>query len=63
MDDIKAKQDELQKAFYAVSEKVYKEAAASAQAAQGAQSGPAPEAGSASGSNGDNVVDADYKEV
>ena len=63
VDDIKAKQDELQKAFYAVSEKVYKEAAASAQAAQGAQSGPAPEAGSASGSNGDNVVDADYKEV
>ena len=63
MDDIKAKQDELQKAFYAVSEKVYKEAAASAQAAQGAQSGPAPDAGSASGSNGDNVVDADYKEV
>ena len=63
VDDIKAKQDELQKAFYAVSEKVYKEAAASAQAAQGAQSGPAPDAGSASGSNGDNVVDADYKEV
>ncbi|MFR9215858.1 MAG: molecular chaperone DnaK [Ruthenibacterium sp.] len=64
VDDIKAKQDELQKAFYAVSEKVYKEAAASAQAAQGAQSGPAPDAGSASSnSNGDNVVDADYKEV
>ena len=63
VDDIKAKQDELQKAFYTVSEKVYKEAAASAQAAQGAQSGPAPDAGSASGSNGDNVVDADYKEV
>ena len=63
VDDIKAKQDELQKAFYAVSEKVYKEAATSAQAAQGAQSGPAPDAGSASGSNGDNVVDADYKEV
>ncbi len=63
VDDIKAKQDELQKAFYAVSEKVYKEAATSAQAAQGAQSGPAPDAGSVSGSNGDNVVDADYKEV
>ena len=63
VDDIKAKQDELQKAFYTVSEKVYKEAAASAQAAQGAQSGPAPDAGSASGSNGDNVVDADYKDV
>ncbi len=64
VDDIKTKQDELQKAFYAVSEKVYKEAAASAQAAQGAQNGPAPDAGSASSSsNGDNVVDADYKEV
>ena len=58
------KRQELQKAFYAVSEKVYKEAAASAQAAQGAQNGPAPDAGSASSSsNGDNVVDADYKEV
>ena len=64
VDDIKTKQDELQKAFYAVSEKVYKEAAASAQAAQGAQNGPAPDAGSASSSsNCDNVVDADYKEV
>ena len=64
VDDIKTKQDELQKAFYAVSEKVYKEAAASAQAAQGAQNGTAPDAGSASSSsNGDNVVDADYKEV
>ena len=32
--------------------------------AQGAQNGPAPDAGSASSSsNGDNVVDADYKEV
>ncbi|HIV88987.1 MAG TPA: molecular chaperone DnaK, partial [Candidatus Ruthenibacterium merdipullorum] len=65
VDDIKAKQDELQKAFYAVSEKVYKEAAANAQAAQ---NGPAQDAGSASGNSGngtggDNVVDADYKEV
>ena len=65
VDDIKAKQDELQKAFYAVSEKVYKEAAANAQAAQ---NGPTQDAGSASGNSGngtggDNVVDADYKEV
>ena len=56
---IKAKQEELQKAFYAISEKVYKEAAAAQQAAQGA-----PTDGAQSGGNGgDNVVDADYKEV
>ena len=61
---IKAKQEELQKAFYAVSEKVYKEAAAAQQAA-GAQAGPdmgGQQAGSGNGGD-DNVVDADYKEV
>ncbi len=66
---IKAKQDELQKAFYAVSEKMYKEAAAQAQAQQGAAGGAGPDANAAGGSSGsdsnggDNVVDADYKEV
>ena len=54
---IKAKQEELQKEVYAVSEKVYK-AAAQAQGAAGgdpqsAQSGPA----------GDNVYEADYTDV
>ena len=61
IDDIKAKQDELQKAFYAISEKVYKQAAEAQQAA-----GQQPGAGAAGngGSTGDDgVVDADFKEV
>ena len=53
-DDIKAKQEELQKEIFAVSEKVYKAAAEAAQAAQGdAQGAP----------NGDNVYDADFTDV
>ena len=59
---IKTKQDELQKVFYAVSEKLYQ-----AQAAQGAQAGPGPDMGGAANAgstNADpNVVDADFKEV
>ena len=57
---IKAKQDELQKVFYAVSEKLYQ-----AQAAQGAQAGPdMGGAANAGSTNADpNVVDADFKEV
>ena len=62
MDDIKAKQDELQKAFYAVSEKLYQQAAAAQQAAQGAAGA---DAGQQAGGqpNDDGVVDADFKEV
>jgi len=62
---IKAKQEELQKAFYAISEKVYKEAAASGAAQQQAapDMGGQPDAGSSGGKDGDNVVDADYREV
>ncbi len=57
---IKARQEALQKAFYAVSEKMYKDAAAAAQAAQGAQgAAPGPDAGKPD----DGVVDADFKEV
>ena len=55
------KQEELQKAFYAISEKVYKQAAEAQQAA-----GQQPGAGAAGngGSTGDDgVVDADFKEV
>lgn len=65
LDAIKAKQEELQKAFYAVSEKVYKDAAAAQQAAGAAQGAQDPNAGSqqANGGNDDNVVDAEYKEV
>ncbi len=54
-DDIKAKQEELQKEIFAVSEKVYKAAAEAAQAAQGGAEGAAP--------NGDNVYDADFTDV
>ncbi|MGI5893778.1 MAG: molecular chaperone DnaK [Candidatus Merdivicinus sp.] len=61
---IKAKQDELQKVFYAVSEKLYQAQAAQQQAAGGAAGpdmGANPGAGTA---NGDpNVVDADFREV
>ena len=59
---IKTKQDELQKVFYAVSEKLYQ---AQAQAAQGAQAGPdMGGAANAGSTNADpNVVDADFKEV
>ncbi len=55
---IKAKQEAVQKAFYAISEELYK----NAQAAQGAQ--PGADAGAAnSGKPDDGVVDADFKEV
>ncbi len=59
---IKAKQDEVQKAFYAISEELYK----NAQAAQAAQGGAAPGADAGAANNGkpdDGVVDADFKEV
>ncbi len=54
IDAIKAKQEELQKEVYAVSEKVY-QAAAAAQQAQGAQDA-APQ-------NDNNVYDADFSDV
>ena len=56
---IKAKQDEVQKAFYAISEELYKNAGGAAGAAPGAEAGPAPEQGKPD----DGVVDADFKEV
>ncbi len=53
---IKAKQEELQKTFYAISEKVYKDAAPAGDPnAAGAQGNTAP--------NGADFVDADFKEV
>ena len=55
---IKAKQEAVQKAFYAISEELYK----NAQAAQDAQ--PGADAGAANGGKPDDgVVDADFKEV
>ena len=68
IDDIKAKQEELQKAFYAISEKMYQQAAAQQQAAQG-QAGPNNMGGNPSGQNNNNnggddgYVDADFTEV
>ena len=57
IDDIKAKQEELQKEIYAISEKIYKASAA----AQGAQPGADPQGNAAP--NGDNVYDADFTDV
>ena len=58
VEDIKAKQEDLQKKFYEVSSKVY-----NAAGAQGAPQGD-PQPGAQSGPAGDDgYVDADYKEV
>jgi len=59
-EEMKAKQEDLQKKFYEVSEKIYKQAQAA-----GAQPGPdaAAQGGAQGGFGGDNVVDADFTEV
>ena len=66
IDLIKTKQDELQKAFYALSEKLYQAQAA----AQGGAQGAGPDMGNMGGNMGGNtansdpnVVDADFREV
>jgi len=66
-DDIKAKTEELQKAFYEVSQKIYQ--AAGAASAEAQQDGAADMGGGASGNNGGNdgndgadFVDADFTE-
>ena len=56
---IKAATDEVQKAFYAVSEKLYKNAAPQGEA----NAAPNAGAGQQAGGNDDGVVDADYEEV
>ena len=56
---IKAKQEEVQKAFYAISEELYKNAQGSAGAAAGPETGAAGQGGKSD----DGVVDADFKEV
>ena len=56
---IKAKQEELEKAVGAMSQRVYSEAAQAAQAQQGASGAQSADAGKAD----DGVVDADYREV
>ncbi len=67
LEAIKAKQEELQKAFYAVSEKMY-QAAAAAQQAQAGANGADPNMGNAGqnmggNANGSDYVDADFTEV
>jgi molecular chaperone DnaK len=57
LEAIKSKQEDLQKAFYSVSTKLYEQAAQQANA-----EGAAPN-GAAAGAPDDNVVDADYTEV
>ncbi len=55
---IKSAQDELQKAFYSVAERIYKE-----QGAQAQQTDVQGEGTSGSSDGGDNVVDADYTDA
>lgn len=67
VDDIKAKQEDLQKDFYEMSSKMYQNAQG-AQGAPGAQGNPADGAqggqqGADSAAGGADYVDADYKEV
>ena len=63
-DDIKAKSDELQKAFSEIATKVYQAAGAAAQAAQGTADGGNTDNNSGNdGSDGNGFVDADFKDV
>ena len=59
IDEIKSKQQELEKDFYAVSQKVYEQA----QAAQAAGANPAEGPAAGSAPKDDGVVDADFTEV
>lgn len=60
---IKKAQEELQTAFYAVAERIYKEQGAAAQQAEAAQTDVQGEGTNAAGGSDDNVVDADYTDV
>ncbi len=63
IDDIKAKTDELQKAFYDLSSKVYQAAGAAAGQDPNAAAGGAAGAGDVNDKKDDNVVDADFTEA
>ena len=63
IDDIKAKQDELQKAFYAVSEKIYQQAAQAQQGQAGANPGAGAQPNAGESKTDDGAVDADFHEV
>lgn len=60
IEDVKAKQETLQKDFFKISEKLYKEAN---EAQQAAAQGDANSATDATDKKNDNVVDADFTEV
>lgn len=60
---IKKAQEELQTAFYAVAERIYKEQGAAAQQASAAQTDVQGEGTNAAGGSDDNVVDADYTDA
>ena len=60
---IKKAQEELQTAFYAVAERIYKEQGAAAQQAKAAQTDVQGEGTNAAGGSDDNVVDADYTDA
>ena len=60
---IKKAQEELQTAFYAVAERIYKEQGAAAQQAEAAQADVQGEGTNAAGGSDDNVVDADYTDA
>lgn len=60
---IKKAQEELQPAFYAVAERIYKEQGAAAQQAEAAQTDVQGEGTNAAGGSDDNVVDADYTDA
>ena len=60
---IKKAQEELQTAFYAVAERIYKEQGAAAQQAEAAKTDVQGEGTNAAGGSDDNVVDADYTDA
>ena len=60
---IKKAQEELQTAFYAVAERIYKEQGAAAQQAEAAQTDVQGEGTNAAGGSDDNAVDADYTDA
>ena len=60
---IKKAQEELQTAFYAVAERIYKEQGAAAQQAGAAQTDVQGEGTNVAGGSDDNVVDADYTDA
>ena len=63
VESIKKVQEELQTAFYAVAERIYKEQGAAAQQAEAAQTDVQGEGTNAAGGSDDNVVDADYTDA